>query len=70
MFYYIRGQHLREFGFPRIRDSDFGAQRKDFKWKKNNFVTDLPKHSPIVRYLVAKTDKDDDHFYMHTLVLY
>ena len=37
-FYFIKGWHLREFGFPRENDL-----RKVFKWKKMNFTTDLPK---------------------------
>lgn len=36
--YFIKGWHLREFGFPRANDL-----RKIFKWKKMNFTTDLPK---------------------------
>ena len=37
-FYFIKGWHIREFGFPRENDL-----RKVFKWKKMNFTTDLPK---------------------------
>jgi hypothetical protein len=37
-FYFIKGWHLREFGFPRANEI-----RKVFKWKKMNFTTDLPK---------------------------
>ncbi len=70
MFYYIKGFHLREFGFPRLRDSLNSQQKKDFKWKKTNFVTDLPKHSPISRYLVAKTKNSEESFFMHASILY
>jgi hypothetical protein len=45
MVYFMKGMHLREFGFPRLKD-DINQQRteKPYKWKKTNFVTDLPKH--------------------------
>jgi hypothetical protein len=57
MLYFIKGLHVREFGFPRIPNSDGGKSNpKPFKWKKTNFMTDLPKHSPAVRYLVAHTN--------------
>jgi len=69
--------HLREYGFPRKKeDTSTGMElkKKSFKWKKTNFVTDLPKHNPIVRYLVAKSRNpsltDSNEFYMHTVVLY
>ena len=29
---------------------------KQFKWKKINYKTFLPKHAPIVAYIVAKTN--------------
>ena len=32
---------------------------KMFKWKKINYKTFLPKHSPIVVYIVAKTNTFD-----------
>lgn len=61
--------HLREFGFPRIKEKEeeldkkllrfINLKKKLFKWKKTNFVTDLPKHAPIVRYLVAKSKMPD-----------
>ena len=70
MFYYIRGLHLREFGFPRTRNNENLQKRKSFKWKKTNFITDLPKHSPIIRYLVAKTKAGKEgEFFMHAAVL-
>jgi hypothetical protein len=46
--YFIKGWHLREFGFPRD-----ASVKKKFKWKKMNFTTDLPKNNPICTYLVA-----------------
>lgn len=60
MIFYIKGQHLRNFGFPRLKEDNmtpvYGKGKlKRFLWKKTNFVTDLPKHSPIARYLVAHT---------------
>lgn len=71
--------HLRHFGFPRLLEDDEGSmdskknnqtQLKKFLWKKTNFVTDLPKHMPIARYLVAKTSNLKDHFYMHVSILH
>ena len=38
MLYFVKGWHLRMFGFPRT-----SAVKKIFKWKKMNFTTDLPK---------------------------
>lgn len=46
--YFIKGWHLRLFGFPRISTIE-----KMYKWKKMNYTTDLPKHDPIASYLVA-----------------
>ena len=46
--YFIKGWHLREFGFPRDQDII-----KRYKWKKMNFTTDLPKKNPVCTYLVA-----------------
>lgn len=62
--------HLREFGFPRQRNSVVQHKKKEFKWKKTNFVTDLPKHAPIVRYLVAKSKFPTGEFFMHAAVLH
>jgi hypothetical protein len=72
MVYFMKGMHLREFGFPRLKD-DINQQRteKPYKWKKTNFVTDLPKHQPTARYLVAKTtNRKDSHFFMHVSILH
>lgn len=62
-FYFIRGWHLREFGFPRENDL-----RKIFKWKKMNFTTDLPKQDPICSYLVATGKIESQCFRMHVVV--
>lgn len=43
---------------------------KLFKWKKTNFVTDVPKHSPISKYLVAKTKFANGEYFMHAAVLH
>jgi len=61
--YFIKGWHLREFGFPRANDL-----RKNFKWKKMNFTTDLPKQDPICSYLVATGKVDDECYRMHVVV--
>lgn len=60
--YYIKGWHLREFGFPRANDL-----RKVFKWKKMNFTTDLPKQDPICSYLVATGKVEDECYRMHVV---
>ena len=61
---------MREFGFPRLRDTpDSVSTEKPFKWKKTNFVTDLPKHTPSARYLVAKTQNQKEKYFMHVAVL-
>jgi hypothetical protein len=86
--YFIRGLHLQDFGFPRVRipmhsckqskltvksedikiedekapslreivDEPTSQLAKQFKWKKINYKTFLPKHNPIVAYIVAKTN--------------
>lgn len=61
--YFLKGWHLREFGFPR-NDSD-----KKFKWKKMNFTTDLPKHSPDCTYLVATCRFGKESYRMHVVTL-
>lgn len=61
--YFIKGWHLREFGFPRACDI-----KKVFKWKKMNFTTDLPKNSPICSYLVATGKIHDECYRMHVVV--
>lgn len=62
-FYFIRGWHLREFGFPRANDL-----KKVFKWKKMNFTTDLPKQDPICSYLVATGKVGEECYRMHVVV--
>ena len=61
--YFIRGWHLREFGFPRTNDV-----KKVFKWKKMNFTTDLPKQDPICSYLVATGKVESECYRMHVVV--
>lgn len=61
--YFIKGWHLREFGFPRQ-----DGLRKEFKWKKMNFTTDLPKNSPLCSYLVATGRVGKDCYRMHVVV--
>ena len=61
--YFIKGWHLREFGFPRREDI-----KKTFKWKKMNFTTDLPKNNPLCSYLVATGRVGKDCFRMHVVV--
>lgn len=60
--YFIRGWHLREFGFP--RDLDLV---KRYKWKKMNFTTDLPKKNPLCTYLVAGAAFDNTQLRMHVV---
>ncbi|OMJ93578.1 hypothetical protein SteCoe_3414 [Stentor coeruleus] len=48
LIYYLKSQSLRDLGFPRIK-----GLKKPFKWKKMNFITNLPKQKPRVTYLVA-----------------
>lgn len=76
MIYFLKGYHLRLFGFPRLQNdqevNEDGAgnnTEKDYKWKKTNFVTDLPKHTPLARYLVAQTRNKEDIYFMHVSVL-
>ena len=39
-----------------IVDEPTSQLAKQFKWKKINYKTFLPKHHPIVAYIVAKTN--------------
>lgn len=61
--YFIKGWHLREFGFPRQ-----DGLRKEWKWKKMNFTTDLPKNAPLCSYLVATGKVDRECYRMHVVV--
>ena len=54
---------MREFGFPRQ-----DGLRKEFKWKKMNFTTDLPKNAPLCSYLVATGKVGRDCYRMHVVV--
>ena len=62
LVYFIRGWHLREFGFPRAENV-----KKVFKWKKMNFTTDLPKNDPICTYLVSSSRVSQASFRMHVV---
>ena len=42
---------------------------KMFKWKKINYKTFLPKHAPVVVYIVAKANTFDRHGFPTTGVL-
>ena len=48
LVYYLSRQTLRDLGFPRVK-----GLHKRFKWKKMNFLTAIPKHKPLVHYVVA-----------------
>lgn len=48
LVYYLSRHTLRDLGFPRVR-----GLHKRFKWKKMNFLTAIPKHKPLVHYVVA-----------------
>lgn len=65
MIYFIKGLHLREFGFPRTPTT-----KKRFKWKKMNFTTQIPKDNPVSTYLVAtgKDSKSGKSYRMHVVV--
>jgi len=47
--YFMQGSSLERFGFPRI------DRKKKYCWKKMNFVTNLPKRKPEVKYIVASS---------------
>lgn len=49
--YFLKNTTLKNLGFPRLKDNS----KKLFKWKKMNFQTPLPKHSPKVSYIVCST---------------
>ena len=51
---------MRELGFPRIK-----GFKKRFKWKKMNFLTNLPKQKPQVTYLVATGKLGQSCYRMH-----
>jgi hypothetical protein len=60
--YFIKGWHLREFGFPRDQEL-----KKIYKWKKMNFTTDLPKKNPLCTYLVAGAANEEVQLRMHVV---
>ena len=71
MVYFLKGLHIREFGFPR------DEMVKDWKWKKMNFTTDLPKRKPYVTYVVASAmrahlieESENAEFRMHAVIPY
>jgi len=41
--FYLKGNNLKEVRFPKLQDFE-----KKFKWKKMNFITNLPKNAPKV----------------------
>lgn len=52
MIYFVKGADVgSDFGFPRI------ATKKKYRWKKMNFITNLPKQMPYVTYIVASAMK-------------
>ncbi|KAL4432022.1 hypothetical protein ABPG74_017758 [Tetrahymena malaccensis] len=52
LIYFVEGNCVgSEFGFPRV------PFRKQYRWKKMNFTTDLPKKKPQVTYIVASSVK-------------
>ena len=59
--YYIEVDSVDKLGFPRLEE------RKSHIWKRMNFITDLPKQKPLVRYIVASSiNKSKCHeFRMH-----
>lgn len=69
MVYFMEGNSLETFGFPRIH------KKKIYRWKKMNFTTNLPKPNPIVTYLVASSIKtgsleyqNQEQFRMHAVI--
>lgn len=55
--YFMEGSSIgSEFGFPRVE------QKKVFKWKKMNFITELPKRNPLVNYIVASAVRCEGFF--------
>ena len=66
--YFIQGKNIEnDFGFPRVEI------KKSYKWKKTNFITDIPKKNPLVKYLVASAtkiqEKSKHAFRMHAVIL-
>lgn len=44
-----------------INEEPTSQLAKQYKWKKINYKTFLPKHNPIVAYIVAKTNNIQNH---------
>lgn len=74
MIYFVEGKSVgKDFGFPRVNI------KKQYRWKKMNFKTNLPKWDPLVTYIVSsattadKSDKDFSHikplYRMHAVIL-
>jgi len=61
--YFVRVRGLRALGFPRLDV----REKKEYVWKRMNFVTELPKREPLVQYIVASgSDKSNkNQFRMH-----
>ena len=67
MVYFLRNPRLFKFGFPRLSD----GTKKEIRWKKMNFKTTIPKHQPLVNYLVATGIGQGQVCYrMHVVALY
>ena len=68
LIYFMQGESIEnDFGFPRV------DMKKSYKWKKTNFITDIPKKKPLVKYLVASAtrvqEKSKPAFRMHAVML-
>jgi hypothetical protein len=66
----MHGSSLKRFGFPRIN------QKKRYCWKKMNFITNLPKSNPEIKYIVASSylssaemNQNLNEYRMHVVVL-
>ena len=60
LVYYLSRHTLRDLGFPRIK-----GLHKRYKWKKMNFITAIPKHKPLVHYVVATARLGSVCYRMH-----
>lgn len=63
MIYGLLAENSNKVGFPRL----IVGEKKDFIWKRMNFVTCLPKKDPKVCYIVASASskKTNLHYKMH-----
>ena len=64
MMYFLNITNLKSFGFPRLKGRD-----KIVKWKKMNFITYLPKHTPQVAYIVGSCIMLKGMYRMHVVAL-